>query len=176
MFDSSSIEKIILSRRSIRAFQKKALPEKFAEEVIGMAIWAPNSGNSQAWKYYIIKNDKIKKELSSAAYGQPFVADAPLVIVVVAMLDIANKYYRSRGTDLYCIQDTAAAVQNMLLYAASKGIGTCWVGAFEEKQVASTLKCPNSERPVAIIPFGYPNESPKAPKRKTVEQVSQVIE
>lgn len=173
--DTKAISDVILVRRSIRAYQKKELPKGFEEEVLNMAVWAPNAGNVQPWKFYVIHNADVKKSLAEAAYGQAFVYEAPLVIGVCVRIDLAEKSYGNRGVNLYCIQDTAAAIQNMLLYAASKGIGTCWVGAFDENKVAKILKCTTKERPVAIIPFGYPAESPSPPRRKSVKDITQII-
>ncbi len=174
-FDSKMLSEIIMTRRSIRAYDNKKLPAGFEEELLTMAIWAPNGGNAQPWKYYIIHNEEVKLSLAEAAYGQRFLATAPLVIVVSVRHDIEEKSYGSRGVNLYCIQDTAAATQNMLLYAASKGIGSCWVGAFDETKVSRILKCPKSERPVVIIPFGYPSESPRPPRRKSIKEVSEIV-
>ena len=76
-----------------------------------------------------------------------------------------------RGKTLYCLQDTAAAIQNIHLAAYSLGLGTCWVGAFKEEEARQVLKIPQGIRPVAIIPVGYPAESPQPRSRRPINQI-----
>jgi nitroreductase len=76
-----------------------------------------------------------------------------------------------RGKALYCIQDTAAAIENILLTACTLGLGTCWVGAFKEEDVRVVINAPKEMRPVALIPVGYPNESPAAKPRRPISEV-----
>jgi nitroreductase len=76
-----------------------------------------------------------------------------------------------RGKTLYCIQDTAAAIQNIHLTAYSLGLGTCWIGAFREEEARKILKIPEGVRPVAMIPVGYAAEIPQPRKRKPVDQI-----
>ena len=71
--------------------------------------------------------------------------------------------YGRRGTELYCLQDTAAAVEHILLLATDYGLGTCWIGAFNESEVAKILNVPPHIRPVAIIPIGYPKSDKDVP-------------
>jgi nitroreductase len=86
------------------------------------------------------------------------------VAVACADLRIASRY-AERGMALYCIQDTAASVQNLLLAAQDLGLGTCWVGAFKEEAVKEILNMPDYIRPVVLVPVGYPAKTPKAPDR-----------
>jgi len=78
--------------------------------------------------------------------------------------------YGQRGKDLYSICDVSAAVENILLMAYSQGLGAVWVGAFDEEEVANILDLPENLRPIAIIPVGYPDESPFPPERKDKEE------
>lgn len=159
----------IKGRRSVRRY-KEGVEGKVKEEdlqtILDCAIMAPSAGNLQPWKFYIIRNREIKEELAAAAYGQDFIAQADVCIVVVAMPEISSRVYGSRGEKLYCIQDTAAAIQNILLAAHALGYGSCWVGAFNENKVRNILSIPQKEIPVALIPIGVPDESPRAPRRK----------
>ena len=70
-----------------------------------------------------------------------------------------------RGKSLFCLQDTAAAIQNILLTAYSLGLGSCWIGAFKEDEIRQIINAPKEMRPVALIPIGYPNEAPAAEKQ-----------
>jgi nitroreductase len=164
--------RIIKERRSIRAFKvEKAISDADLEQLLEAAIWAPSAGNVQPWKFYVISDAGLKKALVRAAYGQSFIAEAPVVFVVCVELNEASMSYGTRGASLYCIQDTAAAIQNILLMACSMGLGSCWVGAFDEGEAAEALGCPPGQRPVAIIPIGYPAEQPSAPRRKAIKHV-----
>lgn len=158
------ILEIIKGRRSIRAHLKKSIPRNIIEELKESLIWAPSAGNLQARKFYFVFNQGIKKRLVSAALGQAFISEAPLVIVACADLRI-EKYYGKRGSELYVLQDVAASIQNLMLFCYERGLGSAWVGAFNESKASEILNLPSNLRPVAIIPIGYPAESPKPPER-----------
>ncbi|RLF23588.1 MAG: nitroreductase family protein, partial [Thermoprotei archaeon] len=106
-----------------------------------------------------------------AALGQMWIAEAPVVVVVCANIPRTAWRYGERGRSLYCLQDTAAAIQNMLLAAHALGYGTCWVGAFDEEEVSRILGLPDHVRPVAIVPIGKPAESPIPPPRRPLDEV-----
>ena len=146
----------ILKRRSIRSYDKKDVPNEFIGKMLEAAIHAPSAGNLQPWEFIVVKDLKTKEELSNAALGQDHVKEAPVVIVVCVNPEKSAEKYGERGRNLYCIQDTAAAIQNMLLTATDLGLGTCWVGAFEEERVKDILRIPENLRPVALITVGFP--------------------
>ena len=79
--------------------------------------------------------------------------------------------YGVRGKTLYCIQDTAAASQNIHLAAYALGLGTCWVGAFREEMAREVLKVPDGIRPIAIIPVGYAAGAVPSRRRRPADQV-----
>ena len=161
----------IEKRRSIRAFKNMDVPEETVEKLIEAARWAPSAGNIQPWEFIIIRNKEIKHRLAAAALNQTFIEDAPVVIVVCAN-ELRSSYgYGTRGATLYCIQDTAAATQNILLTATALGLGACWVGAFNEEQVRKVLNIPNGIRPVAIIPIGHPAEKPAPRPRRPLNEI-----
>ncbi|MEM3627853.1 MAG: nitroreductase family protein [Candidatus Bathyarchaeia archaeon] len=160
----------IKGRRSIRAFKSQDIAEETVNKLIEAACWAPSAGNIQPWEFIIVRNSEIKQKLVEAALGQEFIAEAPVVIVVCANEERSARGYGLRGKTLYCIQDTAAAIQNIHLTAYSLGLGTCWIGAFREEEARKALKIPNGVRPVAIIPVGYPDEFPQPPRRRPMQQ------
>jgi len=161
----------IKERRSIRSFKEQDVKEEDIEMLIEAARWAPSAGNVQPWEFIIVRRHELKKELAEAAFGQAFVEEAPIVIVVCADENRSFQGYSVRGKTLYCIQDTAAAIQNIHLTAHSLGLGTCWIGAFSEGETAKILKVPNGVRPVAIVPIGYPAESPAPRNRRPINQI-----
>jgi nitroreductase len=161
----------ITSRRSIRTFEKKTVSDEQVGVLIDAARHAPSAGNIQPWEFVIVRDKQMKKQLSSAALNQASIEGAPVVIVVCANEARSGQGYGSRGVNLYCIQDTAAATQNILLAACAMGLGTCWVGAFQEEMVRRSLNTPTDVRPVAIIPVGYPAENPALRKRRTLTEI-----
>ncbi|RLG40695.1 MAG: nitroreductase family protein [Thermoproteota archaeon] len=162
----------ILGRRSVRRFRTDLIPEEDLRKILEAAIWAPSAGNLQSWEFVIVRDPARKRDLARAALGQWFIAEAPVVIVVCANEERSASRYGDRGRKLYCIQDTAAATQNMLLAAYSLGYGTCWVGAFDESAASSIIGAPSGVRPVAIIPIGKPAETPIPPRRLPLEKVT----
>jgi nitroreductase len=161
----------IKGRRSIRAFKSTDVAPETLEKLIAAARRAPSAGNIQPWEFVIIRKQEIKRRLVEAALDQTFIEEAPVVIVACANENRSSEGYGVRGKTLYCIQDTAAAIQNILLAAHSLGLGTCWVGAFQEEEAREILRIPNGVRPVAIIPLGFPAESPYPPDRRPVGQI-----
>lgn len=159
-----SILDIIKNRRSIREFQEKEISEEVIDKLVEALIWAPSAGNLQSRKFYFVFNEKIKRELSKVALGQDFIAQAPLVVVGCTDDKISLRY-RERGKNLYSICDVSASIQNIMLMAEENNLGTCWVGAFNEKDVAKILNLPKNLRPIVIIPVGYPAAKPFAPTR-----------
>jgi nitroreductase len=72
---------------------------------------------------------------------------------------------------LFCIQYTAAAIQNIILTVYSLGLGSCWIGAFKEDEVRQGIKAPKGMRPVALVPVGYPNEAAADGSRRLVSEI-----
>ena len=164
------VEEAIVNRRSVRAFNGKELPEGTAERLVELGNLAPSAGNLQARDFIIVRDKAMKEALAAAALDQDFMADAPVVIVITANLERIG-HYGERGRELYCLQDVAAAVENILLAAQARGLGAVWVGAFDEGRVSGLLGLPGHARPVAMIPVGYPDQSPKARKRLPLKEL-----
>jgi len=161
----------IKSRRSVRAFTNEPVSEEKVMKLIDAARWAPSAGNIQPWEFVVVREPEIKRGLSAAALDQTFIEEAPVVIVVCANQLRSSRGYGSRGFNLYCLQDTAAATQNMLLAAHSLGLATCWVGAFQEEEARKVLHVPSGVRPIAIIPVGHPAEKPEAPDKRPLSEI-----
>ncbi|UCE95912.1 MAG: nitroreductase family protein [Candidatus Bathyarchaeota archaeon] len=161
----------IESRRSIRAFKRNDISEKDVRKLINAARQAPSAGNIQPWEFVIVKDPERKQQLSVAALNQTFISQAPVVIVVCANETRSKLGYGNRGVNLYCIQDTAAAIENLLLAAHALGLGACWVGAFREEIARDVLNTPVHVRPIAIIPIGYPSKKPTIRARRPLEDI-----
>jgi len=161
----------IQSRRSVRAFTTEPVSDKEVKQLIDAARQAPSAGNIQPWEFVVVRDPQIKRGLSAAALDQTFIEKAPVVIVVCANQLRSARGYGSRGVNLYCLQDTAAATQNMLLAACALGLATCWIGAFQEEEARRVLNIPNNIRPVAIIPVGHSAQKPEAPERRPLSEI-----
>ncbi|MEF9438110.1 MAG: nitroreductase family protein [Candidatus Mariimomonas ferrooxydans] len=158
----------VKERRSIRKFLPKKIPDTIIENLKDALIWAPSAGNLQARKFYFVCNRTIKEKLAAAALNQNFIAKAPLSIVACTDSQI-GLHYRERDVTLYTIQDVSTSIMGMMLVAHEAGLGSVWIGAFEEIEVSKILNLPHNLRPVAIVPFGYPSSIPSAPSRVSKE-------
>ncbi|MBU7014372.1 MAG: nitroreductase family protein [Theionarchaea archaeon] len=165
----------IQTRRSVRKFRENEIPRNKLRIILESAILAPSEGNLQSWRFYVVKNRKTKEELAKAALEQNFIAQAPVIIVVCTDLEAVAPYGR-RGRELYALQSTAAAIENMLLTAVSQGLGACWVGAFKEDWVSRILNLKTTVRPVALVAVGYAAEEPSSRERIPLEAVSVYLE
>jgi nitroreductase len=163
--------KAINGRRSIRAFTNKPVSDEDVKIILEAARQAPSAGNLQPWEFIVVRDAEIKRGLAQAALNQTFIEEASVVIVACANKSRSSPRYGSRGANLYCIQDTAAAIQNLHLAANALGLGTCWVGAFNEAEAKKLLSTPVNVRPVAIIPVGYPAEKPKPRPRRPLTEI-----
>ncbi len=161
----------IRKRRSIRAYTSEEISEEDVKRLIEAARWAPSAGNIQPWEFVIVTNAETKRKLADAALHQTFIEEAPVVIVVCANVALSSWGYGSRGANLYCLQDTAAATENILLAAHALGLAACWVGAFHEDEVAKVVNTPRNVRPVAIVPVGHPAEKPNARPKRSLREI-----
>lgn len=166
---------LITGRYSVRKFSSRDIPEDTVRAIVEAARWAPTAGNLQPWFFYVVRGREHREALASFA-RQGFLAQAPVCIVACVEPQRSAGAYGQRGKELYCIQDTAAAVQNMLLAAASLGLGSCWVGAFDEQKVHNYLRMPDYRRPVVIIPVGYAaGEGGGRPGRREIKEITQFL-
>jgi nitroreductase len=168
---------VLDKRRSVRDFDSSVeVSDEAVERLLQAAIQAPSAGNRQPWHFYVVRDAKVRQGLAGAAFGQSFVAEAPVAIVVCADPEQSAARYAQRGRDLYCLQDTAAAAEHILLAAVSLGLGGCWVGAFDEGRAAKVLGLPSTLRPVAILPIGKPaGESGIRTSRRAVREVASFV-
>jgi nitroreductase len=167
------LNEVIASRQSVRHFHpdREVSPSQ-EQALLEAAVRAPSAGNVQPWHFYAVRDAHLRQALAAAAFGQSFVAQAPLVIVVCADADRSATRYGDRGRTLYCFQDTAAAITNMQLTAVDLGLGTCWIGAFDETLAAEALGLPANLRPVAMLPIGYPAQLATLRPRRPLSEVS----
>lgn len=164
----------IRNRRSIRSFHDKAIPGEAVNDLIEAIRWAPSAGNLQARHFYFVFKKDLRVRIASVSLGQMFIATAPLVVVACADYEAIGPYGR-RGEELYVIQDVAVAIENLMLEAYELGLGSVWVGAFDEEGLSAVLGLPERLRPVAVVPVGYPAHRPSPPERFLRDKLVTVI-
>ena len=158
------------TRRSVRRFKVKDIGDAVIEELIRLGNLAPSAGNLQPRDFVIVRKEQTKNRLAKAALNQSFLAEAPVVIVVCINRKRSSPYGR-RGRELYCIQDSAASIQNMLLAIVDCGLASCWVGAFDEDAVSAILELPAHVRPVALLPIGYAQKQAAKTSRIDIKEL-----
>jgi len=174
------LNEIIKNRRSVRFFKEKddIISDEDTRLILESARWAPSAKNLQPLEYILIKDDKIKKELSVACrQNQP--EKVPLVIAVVGNLNISRKIGKIsthdttteyKGTNIFVYMDAGAAIQNMLLTATSKNIDSLWISSFDEKEIYRILNLPEEYIPLAVLCFGHRGKPPFSPKKRTIDE------
>ena len=157
----------INKRRSIRSYKDKPVEEKKLREVLEAGRIAPSASNLQDWKFIVIKNKETIKKLAEASNSQGFIAEAP-VVVVCCSTNPARKMPCGQPSGPV---DISIATTQMMLKAVEEGLGTCWIGAFNEGKVKKILDIPDNTVAVALFPLGYPKEDPSPRPRKDFEEV-----
>src|SRR5512136_2314620 len=142
----------IKTRKSVRVYLDRPIEDEKLNAVLEAARLAPSASNRQEWRFVIVRETETRKKLAAAAGGQAFVGEAPVVIVACAETDM---HVMGCGQLCYPI-DVAIALDHMSLAAVDLGLGTCWIGLFDEKKVKEILHIPDEIRVVELMPLGYP--------------------
>jgi nitroreductase len=150
----------IKDRRSIRTYKDERIPKDKLEKLLEAARLAPSAGNRQNWKFIVVENEQIKNQLVTASNNQAFVGTASHVIAGIG--DSAQKWHQV---------DLSIALEHIVLEAVELGLGTCWIGAFNEEEVKKILKIPQDKKVVALLTVGVPAESPAAKPRKSLKEI-----
>ena len=161
-----SVMTAIKMRRSIRHYKDKPVEWDKLKKVMEAGRLAPSAGNMQEWKFVVISDKNTREKLAMAAHSR-FVEEAPLVIVACATI---TDCILESGQLAYPL-DVAIAVDHMTLKAVEEGLGTCWVGSFDERKVKEALNIPDDVRVVTLLTLGYPKYVPGPRKRKKLEEI-----
>jgi nitroreductase len=156
----------IQGRRSIRKYSSKAIEEEKLLKVLEAARLSPSARNQQEWKFIVVKDQETRERLTEAI-GQPFVGEAPIILVCCGT---DPESIMKCGQPRYTV-DLSIATAYMILEAYEQGLGTCWIGSFDEKMVKEVLGIPEKVRVVSITPLGYPDESPSPRPRKELDEI-----
>ena len=160
---------LIEKRKSIRSYKSQAVKEEDLNYVLEAFRKAPSAKNLQPWKLVVVRDKKKINDLAIACNNQTFLSEAPVLIVACAIEDEAygmmGGYMNSYPVDI------GIAFEHLILAAAEKGLGTCWIGAFKEKLVKDLLDIPKDVRVVAVTPLGYPAAEGSLKGRKPLSEI-----
>lgn len=162
----------VAKRRSVRHFNTKR--EVSDEDIIALleaAVTAPTAGNIQPWRFIVLRSQESRDRLASAM-AQKWATAAPVVIVVCVDPRPCAARYGARGETRYAMQDSAAAVQTILLAAVDRGLASCWIGAYDDQAVREAVGAAPSLIPIAVLPIGYSAEAARRPTRRPLEEVT----
>ena len=157
----------ISQRSSVRAYKATDVEEDKLKKILEAARLSPSASNRQEWKFIVVRDKETKKKLAKAAFGQSFIAEAPIVIVACGT---EPKAIMGCGQPAYTV-NVSIACAFMILQACELGLGTCWMGAFKEDETKKILNIPEHVRVVAMTPLGYPNEPPSEKSRKSMDEI-----
>ena len=164
-----NVLEVIKKRRSVRKYKEDPIPEEALLRVLEAARLAPSGKNFQPWKFIIVKDKSLKEKLAHASAGQFFMAEAPIIIVGCGFPDDSytrmGRYMKSWSVDV------TIALDHLMLQAQEEGLGTCWIGSFEEEEVKEILNVPEGVKVLALTPLGYPGEIPAFRGRKSLDEI-----
>ncbi len=150
----------IKARRSIRKFKRKEMPPEQLDHILEMARTAPSGANRQPWQMVVITDRQRLKDLVPICKDQAFVGDCSAFLIGVD--DPQQKWAKV---------DLAIAMDHITLAAADEGLGTCWVGAFDQARMAEFIGLPADRMVTVCMALGYPDETPAPRGRKKAEDL-----
>ena len=158
----------ILTRRSIRKYSDKLIPEMMIKDLLKAAMYAPSAMNNQAWQFVVINN---RQKLDSVLKVIPH---AEMLKSAQAAILICGDVNFEKNID-YIQQNCSAATQNLMLCAHGLGLGSCWIGVYPVKETISGLQelfyLPEYAVPISLVSLGYPAENPTADERFKTEKI-----
>ncbi len=171
---------LLKHRKSIRDFSDRPVERKKIMMCLEAARLAPSACNSQPWKFIVVDDKSLKNKLCRAAFGgiysmNSFCKKAPVIVVIVSekfkfLTGICGMF---RGTKYYLI-DIGIAGEHFVLQAEDLGLGTCWIGWFNERAVKSILKIPRLKKIDTLIALGYYDREKLGPEhdREPIDKIA----
>ena len=135
----------ITTRKSIRSYEETPVPNDKLQRILEAARLAPSAIRIQPWHFIVVTDAEKRKALSKGMFAK-FLTQAPVVIVACGDTKASPDWYAV---------DVSIATENLVLAATNEGLGTCWVGSFDEEQVKALLKIPKAFSVIALIAVGY---------------------
>jgi nitroreductase len=146
---------LVKARRSVRTYSNRTVEDEKIQQILESARLAPSWANKQCWSFIMVKDrDKAAAVSKTAGIANRWITNAPVIIVACGDPGKSG----SRGGITYYAVDVAIALEHLVLAATELGLGTCWIGYFDEKKVKDILGIPERIRVVALMPVGYPAE------------------
>jgi nitroreductase len=165
MKDTFDMLELIKTRRSIRKYQDKEVPKDLIMKVLEAGRWAPSASNNQPWRFVVVRDKELIRKIGafSTVIGaiNRFIQTVPVILVIFSEA-------HHRWVDVDC----GMCAQNIMLEAHSLGFGTCFIGAFREKDVKDILGIPQKARIIGLITLGYPSEEKKPTTRYEIETIA----
>ena len=153
----------ILSRRSIRKFKNQSISEEVLNNILEAGRLAPSATNNQPWHFVIARGQKAKEAFSFGGFNK-FTGDAAFIVL--------GLYKPSEVIiEKLSLMDVTIALQNMVVAAWVQGVGSCWMGAFDENKLKDTLNLPTDSRIVGAIAFGVPDSNTAQPPKKPLNEI-----
>lgn len=157
----------IQARRSVRHYKDDPVSSEDVEQLISAAVWAPSGGNTQSWRFVVVRDRERIRRLRMVSPGMP--GPPPCVIAVCQDVESAERRGAAVGRHKLTLFDSAMATQNILLAAHAIGLGTCTVVSFHAEAVRSVLELPAEVEPILLVTVGRAAEAPAVPARQTKE-------
>ncbi len=161
----------IEKRRSIRDYDDRPVPEEKLKRVLEAARLSPSASNRQDRKFVVVRDEARRRTLSQAAFGQVYVAQAP---VVIAAVSTNPGYVMACGVPSFSM-DLAIAIDHMTLAAVNEGLGTCWICAFDQEKLHRKLGLTPEWDVVALTPLGVPRATPGPFTRKNLDELIETL-
>lgn len=158
---------LIEKRRSVRVFREDPIPSESMDKLKNAMRLAPSAHNAQSYKFILVTEPELKKQIAEAASSQRFIATAPVVIVAVSTMPEDTL---SSGISTFAM-DVAIALDHLTLVAVEENLGTCWIGSFDEDPIKQLLSIPDECKVVAIMPIGTPYDDPAVKSRKKIGEL-----
>jgi nitroreductase len=146
--------KAIRTRRSVRSYAPTPIPDDVLDRLRQALRCAPSACNFQPWHFIFVTDANLRRELGKIAYDQHFIADAPVLVVACGLPFKAHKQLAGHRNSVEV--DVAIALDHLSLAAVAEGLGTCWIGAFDEEPAKRLLGVPTTHEIVALMPVGFP--------------------
>lgn len=163
----SRVLRLARSRRPVESFADRPVPPDAIQALLECARHAHSASEAQPWRFVAVQQAMTVHRLAEAAFNDPRLRSAPLVIVACARV---HSHVSGTGRPSYPV-DLAAATQSMVLAAEEMGLGTCWITGYRESDVRDALDVPRDVPVVAMLAVGYAEELRERPEREPVENV-----
>jgi nitroreductase len=147
-------------RHSVRSFHERKIDREALREILAAADSAPSAGGLKAREVRVVTDRETKDRLVQAAFGQDFIAQAPVVLVFWAVASRSAAKYGDRGRELYCVQDATIAASFAWIQALALGLDGCWVGSFDDDAVKNIFRkeIKTDWHPIPLLLAGYSAE------------------